>query len=107
MDVFGESTTGLYVVSAIGIALSVPPGAFYSGLFGFHTYLIARGITTYEYFIERSKIAKERRKKKTEALMQTAQKAASTSRAQQKPSTDPVANPEPRPTQESNDVSTV
>jgi len=63
IDVFGEPDIGFFVVTAIGIAASAPVAWFYTSLFGFHTYLIARKMTTYDYFIEKSKLGREKRAK--------------------------------------------
>ena len=60
-DVFGEPAIGFYVVTAIGIVASAPVAWFYSALFGFHTYLQYRGMTTYGFFIERSEKARKKR----------------------------------------------
>ena len=76
MYVFDETNVaGLYRVSAVGIALSMPPGGFYFLLFLFHTYLQIKGMTTYEYLIERSNKARAKREAKIEAQLEKEQKA--------------------------------
>jgi hypothetical protein len=73
--VFNENNVaGLYGVSAVGIALSIPPGGFYFLLFLFHTYLQIRGITTYEYLIERSNKTRAQRAAKIETQLQKEQR---------------------------------
>ena len=80
MDVFHEPTIGFYFVSAVGIALSLPPASFYSALAAFHTFLIYKGQTTYDYLIERSK--KQRLKREATAKAKLSQTKSSPSNPQ-------------------------
>jgi hypothetical protein len=92
VNVFSSPDVGFYFVTAIGIALSLPPMGFLSLLFMFHTYLQWRNMTTYEYLIEQSKKKREKAKLKNTTEISSKNNASSPKKPDQ---TATPADPKP------------